>query len=56
MGKRLPSYQPFDVFQMMTFGTPLGAWSMILTTLYAVDLVAILFLVAFVRFRRMEIA
>ncbi len=52
----LPSYQPFDVFQMMTFGTPLGAWSMILTTLYAVDLVAILFLLAFVRFRRMEIA
>ena len=52
----LPSYQPFDVFQMMTFGTPLGAWSMVLGTLYAVDLVAILFLVAFVRFRRREIA
>lgn len=52
----LPSYQPFDVFQMMTFGTPLGAWSMVITTLYAIDLVAILLLVAFVRFRRMEIA
>jgi len=52
----LPSYQPFDVSQMTLFGTPLSPWHMVLTTLYAADVVAILLLVAFARFRRMEIA
>ena len=41
---------------MTLFGTPLSPWHMVLTTLYAADVVAILLLVAFARFRRMEIA
>ena len=40
----------------MTFGTPLNSWNLVLTTLYAADVVAILLLVAIARFRRMEIA
>ena len=52
----LPSYQPFDVWGPMTFGTPLSSWNLVLTTLYAADVVAILLLVAIARFRRMEIA
>ena len=52
----LPSYRPFDVWGPMTFGTPLSSWNLVLTTLYAADVVAILLLVAIARFRRMEIA
>jgi ABC-type transport system involved in multi-copper enzyme maturation permease subunit len=52
----LPSYGPFDVWQTTIVGTPLGPWDLVLTTLYAADVVIILLLVAFARFRRMEIA
>jgi hypothetical protein len=37
-------------------GAPVSPWNLILATLYAIDVVAILLLLAFVRFRRMEIA
>jgi len=52
----LPSYQPFDVWQATMLGTPVGTWHLALNTLYAADLVALLLLVAWLRFRRMEIA
>jgi ABC-type transport system involved in multi-copper enzyme maturation permease subunit len=51
----LPSYRPFDAWQLTLLGTPLSPWNMVLATLYAADVVAILLLVAFARFRRMEI-
>jgi ABC-type transport system involved in multi-copper enzyme maturation permease subunit len=52
----LPSYEPFDVWRATILGTPLGPWDLVLTTLYAIDVVTVLLLVAFARFRRMEIA
>ena len=52
----LPSYRVFDVWSITMLGTPLGPRHLVLTTLYAADLVIILLLVALVRFRRMEIA
>jgi len=51
----LPSYQPFDVWQAMMLGTSLGPWHLVVATLYTLDLVVILLLIAWVRFRRMEI-
>jgi ABC-type transport system involved in multi-copper enzyme maturation permease subunit len=52
----LPSYQAFDVWQATMLGTHVGARHLILSTLYAADVVAVLLLIAHARFRRMEIA
>ncbi len=51
----LPSYQGFAGW-IVVIGGSFPRWHVLLMTLYAVDLVAILLLVAFARFRRMEIA
>jgi ABC-type transport system involved in multi-copper enzyme maturation permease subunit len=52
----LPSYEPFDVWRPAMFGTTVGIANVVLPTLYAADVAAILLLAAFLRFRRMEIA
>jgi len=52
----LPTYEPFDVWRMTLLGSSMGAWDIVVATLYAADVVTILLVVAFLRFRRMEIA
>jgi ABC-type transport system involved in multi-copper enzyme maturation permease subunit len=52
----LPSYEPFDVSGAMLGIAPSGLAETTFATLYAVDVVVIAALVAFARFRRMEIA
>ena len=52
----LPSYAAFDVWGRAVLGTQIGPWHLVLATLYAADLVIILLLIGFARFRRMEIA
>lgn len=52
----LPSYDAFDVGFRAIVGAPAGGWHLVIATLYAADLVTILLLIGFARFRRMEIA
>jgi ABC-type transport system involved in multi-copper enzyme maturation permease subunit len=51
----LPTYRPFNVMRVAMLASSMRAESMALTTLYAVDVVSILLLLAVLRFRRMEI-
>lgn len=51
----LPSYEMFDVWGATMLGTPVGVGHLVMMTLYAADVVAVLLLLALVRFRRMEI-
>jgi len=52
----LPSYEPFDVSRAMMGLSPMGLRDTVLATLYAADVVVIATLLAFARFRRMELA
>ncbi len=52
----LPSYAPFDASRAMTGLGPSSLRDIVLATLYAADVIAIATLIAFARFRRMEIA
>lgn len=55
-GPAAPSYAPFDVSCAMMGLTPMGWRETVLVTLYAADVVVIATLLAFARFRRMELA
>jgi len=52
----LPSYEPFEVSRAMMGLSPMGLRDTVLATLYAADVVVIATLLAFARFRRMELA